>query len=74
MIVSSSIIYEGASASVLSSTTWQALGLPSLVPVTQNLLAFNKRMSQPLGILPWLHITLGEKNRLSECDGSRWPF
>ena len=31
------------------------------MPVTQNLLAFNRRTSQPLGILPKLPVTLGSK-------------
>jgi hypothetical protein len=33
----------------------------SLCPVTQNLLAFNRRTSQPLGTLPQFPITLGGK-------------
>jgi hypothetical protein len=61
MVVPSTIIDEGASVSILSSTTWQALGSPQLVPITQNLLAFNRGTSQPLGILPKLPITLGGK-------------
>ena len=61
MIVSDTIIDEGASVSILSSTAWQALCSPPLVPVTQNLLAFNKGTSQLLGILPQLPITLGGK-------------
>lgn len=47
--------------SILSSTSWQVLGSSSLVPVTQNLLGFNRGTSQPLGILPQLPITLGGK-------------
>ena len=47
--------------SILSSTSWQALGSPPLVPVTQNLLGFNRGTSKPLGILPQLPITLGGK-------------
>jgi hypothetical protein len=31
------------------------------VPVTQNLLAFNTRTSQPLGTLPWFSVTLEGK-------------
>ena len=46
------LIVEGASVSILSSFAWQALGCPQLAPVMQNLLAFNKRTSQPLGTLP----------------------
>ena len=37
------------------------MGSPQFVPVTQNLLAFNTGTSRPLGILPKLLITLGEK-------------
>jgi hypothetical protein len=45
----------------LSSFSWQALGCPPLAPVTQNLLDFNKRTSQPLGTLPQFPVTLGGK-------------
>jgi len=61
MIVPGTIIDEGASVSILSSTIWQALGSLPLVLVTKNLLAFNRGTSQPLGILPQLPITLGGK-------------
>ena len=61
LVVLRTVIDEGASISVLSSTTWQDFGSPSLVPITQNLLAFNRRTSQPLGILPRLPVTLGGK-------------
>ena len=61
LVVPNTIIDEGASVSVLSSTTWQVFGLLLLAPVTQNLLAFNRRTSQPLGILPRLPVTLGGK-------------
>ena len=61
MIVPGTIIDEGASVSILSSATWQALGSPPLVLVTQNLLGFNKGTSQLLGILPKLSITLRRK-------------
>jgi hypothetical protein len=46
------LIDEGASVSILSSFAWQDLGCPQLAPVTQNLLYFNRRTSQPLGTLP----------------------
>jgi hypothetical protein len=45
----------------LSSDAWYALGCPQLAPVTQNLLDFKRRTSQPLGILPQFPITLGGK-------------
>ena len=47
------------SVSILSSIAWQALGCPPLALVTQNLLAFNRRTSQPLGTLPQFPLTLG---------------
>jgi hypothetical protein len=59
--ITKTLIDEGSSISILSSIAWKALGCPSLVPVTQNLLAFNKRTSQPLGTLPQFPITLGGK-------------
>jgi hypothetical protein len=46
------LIDEGVSVSIFSSFDWKALGFPQLVPVTQNLLYFNRRTSQPLGTLP----------------------
>jgi hypothetical protein len=55
------LIDEGASISILSSFAWQALGCPPLASVTQNLLAFNRRTSQPLGTLPQFPVTLGGK-------------
>jgi hypothetical protein len=59
--VPQTLIDEGSSVSILSSFSWQALGYPPLAPVTQNLLAFNRRTSQPLGTLPQFPITLGGK-------------
>jgi hypothetical protein len=59
--VPQTLIDEGASVSILSSVAWHALGCPQLVPVTQNLLAFNRRTSQPLGTLPQFPVTLGGK-------------
>ena len=52
---------EGASVSILSSTAWKALGSPQLVPITQNRKAFNRTISEPLGILPKFSITLEGK-------------
>jgi hypothetical protein len=55
------LIDEGAFVSILSSVAWHSLGCPHLALVTQNLLAFNRRTSQPLGTLPEFPITLGGK-------------
>jgi len=61
MVVPSTILDEGSCIIIMSSTTWKDLGSPQLVPVTQNLLAFNGGTSQPLGILLKFPITLGGK-------------
>ena len=55
------VLDEGALVSLMPSTTWQALGSPQLVPVTQNLLAFDGGTSQPLWILPKFPVILGGK-------------
>jgi hypothetical protein len=55
------IVDEGASISILFSTDCQALGSPQFVLVNQNLLSFDKRASESLGILPQLHVTLEGK-------------
>ena len=60
LVVPNTIIDECVSVSIISSTTWQDFSSSLLVPVTQNLLAFNRGNSQPLGILLKLPVTLGE--------------
>jgi hypothetical protein len=59
--VPQTLIDEGASVSILSYVAWYTLGCLQLAPVTWNLLAFNRRTSQPLGILPQFLVTLGGK-------------
>jgi hypothetical protein len=59
--VPQTLIDEGLSVSILSSIAWQALGCSPLALVTQNLLAFDRRTSQPLGTLPQFPVTLGGK-------------
>jgi hypothetical protein len=46
------IVDEGASASILSSSAWQALGSPDLVSPSHELLDFDRRPSEYLDILP----------------------
>jgi hypothetical protein len=55
------IVDEGASASILSSSVWKVLGSPKLVSALHELLAFDRRSSECLGILPQLPISLGGK-------------
>jgi hypothetical protein len=59
--VPQTLIDEGSSISIFSSITWKDLGYPPLALVTQNLLSFNRRTSQPLGTLPQFPVTLGGK-------------
>jgi hypothetical protein len=60
-VVPQTLIDEGSSVSILSSTAWKSLAYPQLVPVTQTLFAFNRRTGHPLGILPQFPVTLGGK-------------
>jgi hypothetical protein len=53
------IVDEGSSTSILSSLAWKALGSPKIVSATSELLAFDRRPSECLGILPQFPITLG---------------
>ena len=55
------IVDEGASISILSSTVWQALGSPQLMLATDQILDFNRRPTAPLWILPHFTINLGGK-------------
>jgi hypothetical protein len=59
--VPQTLIDEGVSVSILSSIAWKYLGYPQLMLITQNLLSFNRRTSQPLGTLPQFPVTLGGK-------------
>jgi hypothetical protein len=53
------IVDEGASASILSSSAWKALGSPELVSASHELLDFDRCPSEYLGILPQFPISLG---------------
>jgi len=61
MVMSGTIIDEGASVSILSSTSWKVLGSPTLLPEMRNLSGFDKGTSRPLGILPNVPVTLKGK-------------
>ncbi len=62
MVMAGTIIDEGSSVSILSSTAWKVLGSPSLLPEMRNLTGFDKGTNRPLGILPNVPITLRGKN------------
>ena len=61
MVMAGTIIDEGASVSILSSTAWKALGSPALLPEMRNLTGFDKGTSRPLSILPNVPVTLKGK-------------
>jgi len=48
-VVPGIVLDEGASFSLMPLSTWQDFGSPQLVPVTKNLLWFDRGTSQPLG-------------------------
>jgi hypothetical protein len=53
------IVDEGASTSILSSPIWKALGYPKLVSTKNDLVSFNRKLSEYFGILPQFPIMLG---------------
>jgi hypothetical protein len=55
------IVDEGASTSILSSSVWKVLGSPELVSASHELLDFDRRPSEYLGVLPQFPISLGGK-------------
>lgn len=65
---------EGASISIMSSTTWKTFGSLQLVHVTHNLLPFNRGNNQPLWILPKFPITFGGKNIYIDVIVVQVPF
>jgi hypothetical protein len=62
VMIPNTIIDEGTSVSILSSNAWKYLGSPHIASMTHNEFSFKKWITQPLGILPQLPITLGGKN------------
>lgn len=74
MPIPSTIIDEGVSSSILSATTLQDLSSLRLAPITHNLLAFNKRTSQALGILHNFPINLGGKFTYLDVKVVQGPF
>jgi hypothetical protein len=65
---------EGASASILSSSVWKVLGSPELVSTSHELLAFDRRPSDCLGVLPQLSISLGGKTILLDVIVVQGPL
>jgi hypothetical protein len=55
------IVDEGAFTSILSSLTWKYLGSPKLVSTSHELLDFDRRPSEYLGVIPEFPISLGGK-------------
>jgi hypothetical protein len=58
------VVHEGSSTSILSSLAWKALYCPKIVSSTSELLDFDRKPSECLGIIPQLPITLGGKTVL----------
>jgi hypothetical protein len=58
------IAYEGAFAGILSSSVWKFFGSPEILSSSHELLDFDRRPSEYLGVLPQLTISLSGKNVL----------
>ena len=68
------IVDEGSSASILSSSIWKVLGSPELVSSSHELLDFDRRPSEYLGVLPQLRISLGGKTILVDVIVVQCPL
>jgi hypothetical protein len=68
------IVDEGASASILSSSAWKALGYSEIVSALYELLDFDRHTSEYLGILPQLPISLGGKSVLANVIVVQGPL
>ena len=55
------IVNEGASISILSARAWRGMGPPILMSTNTQLLYFDRKTSQYLGIVTQTSITLGGK-------------
>ena len=55
------IVNEGDFVSILSFTTWKAIGSPHIAPATNQILDFNRIPTTDLGIRPQFPITLEGK-------------
>ena len=58
------MVDEGSSTSIISSLTWKALGSPKWLTAQSQLLAYDRRPSESMGVLPQLPMTLGGKTVL----------
>ena len=68
MIVKSTVIDEGASASVMSLACWKGLSSPELSKSATMLTAFDGRSFRPHGIIPSLNVHLGGKTIAIEVE------
>jgi len=58
------MVDEGSSTSIISSLTWKALGFPKLLTVDSQLLAYDRILSEYMGVLPKFPLTLSGKTIL----------
>lgn len=58
------MVDEGSSASIIPYLTWKALGSPKLLTTQSQLLAYDRRPGESMGVLPQVPITLGGKTVL----------
>jgi hypothetical protein len=68
------IVDEGAFASILSSSVWKVLGSPEIVSALHELLAFDRRPTKYLGVLPQFPISLGGKTVLVDVIVVQGPL
>jgi hypothetical protein len=65
---------EGAFAGILSSSVWKFFGSPEILSSSHELLDFDRRPSEYLGVLPQLPISLSGKNVLVDVTVVQGPL
>jgi hypothetical protein len=68
------IVDEGSYTSIFSSLAWKYFGSSNIVSSTSELLDFNRRPSECLGIVPQFPIILGGKNVLIDLSVMPGPL
>ena len=63
------MVDEGSSASIISSLTWKDLGSPKLLIADNQLLTYDRRPGESMGVLPQFPITFGGKTIFYRYDG-----
>ena len=68
------MVDEGSSASIISSPSWKGLGSPKSLATDSQLLAYERRPGEYMGVLPQMPTTLGGKTILIDMVVVDFPL